>query len=71
MNCPSCGSRQVGHLPTGHYFCWSCCVQFAVGDNGPKVYELTEDGALVPVSAVSGAAGGSAAPDITSSERGR
>lgn len=52
MICPSCGSRQVGYLPGRQYFCWSCFVQFVVGDNSTDIFEVTEDGTLVPLDRV-------------------
>ncbi len=53
MMCPSCGSREVGYLPGNQYYCWNCFVQFVVGDNSPEIYEVAEDGTLVPLGGVS------------------
>jgi hypothetical protein len=47
--CPSCGSREVGYLPGSQYYCWNCFVQFTVGDNRAEVYEVEEDGSLIPL----------------------
>lgn len=52
MICPTCGSRQVGYLRGSQYYCWSCFVQFVVGDNTTDIYEVREDGTLVPLSRV-------------------
>ncbi len=49
MNCPSCGSREIGYLPCGQFYCWRCFVQFTVGDNTAEVFEVEEDGTLVPL----------------------
>lgn len=62
MNCPSCGSREVGYLPASQYYCWCCFVQFTVGDNSADVFEVDEDGTLVPLGRVSLDQGGPAAP---------
>jgi hypothetical protein len=45
--CPSCGSREVGYLPGHQYYCWSCFVQFLIGENRVEIYEVGEDGSLV------------------------
>jgi len=49
VKCPACGAREVGNLTPTHHFCWECYVEFTVGDGGIEVYEVEEDGTLVPL----------------------
>ncbi|MCL6581305.1 MAG: hypothetical protein K6U08_06805 [Firmicutes bacterium] len=39
----------VGRLPSRHYYCWGCFVQFIVGDTTVEVFEVGEDGSLLRV----------------------
>lgn len=51
MACPDCGSRQVGKIGAHHYFCWNCCVEFSRRRNGWEVFQVDNDGILVPKTA--------------------
>ncbi|NLO97338.1 MAG: hypothetical protein GX091_04635 [Peptococcaceae bacterium] len=47
MICPVCGSRQIGKVGVGQYYCWDCCVEFNNNTDNIVVYNLEEDGSLV------------------------
>ena len=47
IRCPACGTRTVGRVGSGQYFCWDCCVEFSMGRNGFQIYRVEEDGTLV------------------------
>jgi len=49
LRCPSCGAREVGRLAAAHHYCWRCFVEFTVGETGVEVFEIAEDGSLVPL----------------------
>lgn len=42
MECPVCGSKEVGRIGAGTFFCWRCFVEYQAA--GRKVFTLTEDG---------------------------
>lgn len=48
MHCPSCNSRLVGKIGSRQYYCWSCCVEFAQRADRWEIYEVDQDGMLVP-----------------------
>lgn len=45
--CPVCGSRGIGKVGIGQYYCKDCCVEFAYKRNQLKIYTLGDDGSLV------------------------
>lgn len=47
MNCPSCGDRAIGKVGVEQYYCWGCCVEFAIQNDKVVIYDLAEDGSLV------------------------
>ncbi|MGE5590746.1 MAG: hypothetical protein ACM3ZA_09065 [Bacillota bacterium] len=51
MNCPRCNSRAVGRVGADQYYCWDCCVEFAVTKKGVQVFELDDEGELVALDA--------------------
>jgi hypothetical protein len=53
MQCPICRSNQTGKVGADQYYCWSCCVEFNTDGVG-EVYEISEDGSLVAISALEG-----------------
>lgn len=48
MNCPICGSIDIGKVGTGQYYCWNCLVEFCLsGKGGYTAFYVDEDGALI------------------------
>jgi len=41
----------VGRVGADQYYCWDCCVEFAVTKNGLQVFELDDEGELVALDA--------------------
>lgn len=54
MRCPECRSRQVGLLSATQFYCWECCVEFAVTDGRVEVYAVELDGTLIAREAAGG-----------------
>ncbi|WP_148865514.1 hypothetical protein [Thermosediminibacter litoriperuensis] len=48
MNCPLCGGNSTGRVGTNQYYCWDCFVEFSINNNKVTVFELCDDGSLVP-----------------------
>jgi len=48
VNCPLCGKNEIGRVGTNQYFCWECLVEFSVNNNRVVVFEVADDGTLVP-----------------------
>lgn len=48
MACPSCGSKLIGKIGARQFYCWACCVEFNQRGNAFEVFELDQDGGLVP-----------------------
>ncbi|MEW6725404.1 hypothetical protein ACP3TJ_12030 [Desulforudis sp. 1088] len=48
MQCPICGGRATGRVGADQYFCWDCCLEYRINKEGVQVFEMTEDGTLVP-----------------------
>ncbi|MFZ5898069.1 MAG: hypothetical protein ACOYU7_02620 [Bacillota bacterium] len=48
MQCPICGGRATGKVGADQYFCWDCCLEYRINKEGVQVFEMTEDGTLVP-----------------------
>jgi len=44
--CPVCGQRGIGKVGADQYYCWDCCVEFVVRDQGVKVFNVESDGTL-------------------------
>lgn len=51
MNCPQCGSRTTGKIGADQYYCWDCCVEFAVTRRGVQVFQVDDEGDLVSLDA--------------------
>ena len=47
MNCPVCGSRATGKVGVDQFYCWDCCIEYKLDNNGMEIYEVSEDGSLV------------------------
>ncbi len=46
--CPVCSGRLIGRIGTGQFFCWDCCAQFTRGASRNRVWEIDDEGSLVP-----------------------
>lgn len=46
VRCPSCKSRSVGRVAAGHWYCWDCCIEYALGGSGVKMYRVDDEGEL-------------------------
>ncbi len=44
--CPACDGRNVGRVGTGQYYCWECCIEFAFGHKGVRMFRVEPDGEL-------------------------
>jgi len=47
--CPLCGGREVGRVGTTQFYCWDCCIEFAMSRRGPRLFRLEPDGTLVTI----------------------
>ncbi|MCX7780562.1 MAG: hypothetical protein N2491_06560 [Negativicutes bacterium] len=45
-SCPLCGQRGIGKVGVEQYFCWECCVEFAVQGDKLKIFNVELDGTL-------------------------
>lgn len=48
MACPNCGSKLIGKIGASQFYCWTCCVEFYKRGNAFEVFEVDQDGVLVP-----------------------
>ncbi len=49
LNCPSCGSRNVGKVGTGQFYCWDCYIEFSLSHRGIRMYSVEQDGELTRI----------------------
>lgn len=47
MYCPACGSRETGRVGDNEYYCWDCCIEFIITQNGVRQYSIAPDGSLI------------------------
>jgi len=52
-SCPVCSGRRLGRVGLDQYFCWDCYAQFTAATNRQRVWEIADDGSLVPHAAFS------------------
>ncbi len=45
-NCPHCQSRSIGRVGADQYYCWDCCIEFAVTRQGVKLFTVNDEGEL-------------------------
>ncbi|MBC7342570.1 MAG: hypothetical protein H5U02_09030 [Clostridia bacterium] len=43
VNCPNCGSSEVGKIGLQQYYCWNCMVEY---NDKREVFAINEDGSL-------------------------
>ncbi|MCW2278042.1 hypothetical protein [Heliophilum fasciatum] len=44
MDCPVCGSKQIGKVGVNQFYCWNCFVEF---NDRNQIFQVAEDGALI------------------------
>ncbi|MDI3270176.1 MAG: hypothetical protein QJR00_05675 [Bacillota bacterium] len=49
MECPICGTRDVGRVGQQGFFCRECCVEFTWKKGQLVLYRPDEEGELIPV----------------------
>lgn len=46
--CPLCGGNSIGKVGNNQFYCWDCFVEFSIQKNKVTVYEVGDDGSLLP-----------------------
>lgn len=46
VSCPVCARKAVGKVGADQYFCWECCVEFALRGEQVKIFNVEPDGSL-------------------------
>lgn len=46
--CPLCGGNSIGKVGNSQFYCWECFVEFTLQKNKVTVYEVGDDGSLLP-----------------------
>jgi hypothetical protein len=46
--CPLCQKNTVGKVGSSQYYCWECFVEFLIQKDKIVVYEVCDDGTLLP-----------------------
>jgi len=46
--CPLCGGNSIGKVGNNQFYCWDCFVEFTLQKNKATVYEVGDDGSLLP-----------------------
>lgn len=46
--CPRCSGRTVGRVGVNQFYCGECCIEFFISVRGTAIYEIADDGSLVP-----------------------
>lgn len=44
-----CNSRALGKVGVEQYYCWDCCIEFAVSKRGYELFEVLDDGSLTSI----------------------
>ena len=47
MQCPICRSKVTGKVGADQYYCWDCCVEYRLSQEGISIYKVAEDGTLI------------------------
>ena len=45
-NCPACGQRGIGKVGAEQFYCWNCCIEFAIQGVNVKIFNIESDGTL-------------------------
>lgn len=48
ITCPLCGGKAIGKVGNNQFYCWDCFVEFSIQKNKITVYEVADDGSLLP-----------------------
>lgn len=46
--CPLCGGNSIGKVGSHQFYCWNCFVEFSIQKDKVAVYEVGDDGSLIP-----------------------
>ena len=46
ITCPVCGQKGIGKVGANQYYCWDCCVEFMLREQGVKIFNVELDGTL-------------------------
>lgn len=44
--CPACGSRCTGRVGVDQWYCWDCCIEYAVAGDTVRMYRVDDEGEL-------------------------
>lgn len=47
--CPQCGSRAIGRVAVDQYYCWECCIEFALSGEAVRCFQVNEEGELLRI----------------------
>lgn len=47
-SCPVCGRNSIGKVGNNQYYCWDCFLEFSIQKSKISVYEVADDGSLLP-----------------------
>lgn len=48
MFCPLCNQKFVGKIGNNQFYCRECFVEFHIKNNEVELYEICDDGSLLP-----------------------
>lgn len=48
MFCPLCNQKFVGKIGNNQFYCRECFIEFRISKNKVKLYEVCDDGSLLP-----------------------
>lgn len=46
--CPVCKGNSIGKVGNNQYYCWNCFLEFSLQKDKIMIYELADDGTLLP-----------------------
>ncbi|MFC4102126.1 hypothetical protein [Paenibacillus xanthanilyticus] len=47
MKCINCNSIDIGRIGTRQYYCWNCCIEMTIEEDGRMdVFQVEKDGSL-------------------------
>lgn len=49
MSCPICKGNAIGKVGTNQFYCWDCCVEYCYKKDKVVVYQLDDEGELMPL----------------------
>lgn len=49
MKCPICHGNTVGKVGNNQFYCWECHVEYSYSKNSLQIYEVDDDGSLIPI----------------------